>query len=133
MKNANGGGTVTLSSSVSGEILDADQLYSTAGNSALYKINSAYTTAGAVPTCSLTVLAENTYEISSLDAITPSTTCPGGFSITGGICVTVPGYSMGYFCLLYTSDAADERSSVDLGGRRIIKKKNTLVTIIDIL
>ena len=28
-----------------------------------------------------------------------------------------------YDCLLYTSDAADERSSVDLGGRRIIKKK----------
>src|SRR5678815_845815 len=28
-------------------------------------------------------------------------------------------------CLLYTSDAADERSSVDLGGRRIIKKKST--------
>ena len=25
-------------------------------------------------------------------------------------------------CLLYTSDAADERSSVDLGGRRIFKK-----------
>ena len=31
-------------------------------------------------------------------------------------------------CLLYTSDAADERSSVDLGGRRIIKKKNNRVT-----
>ena len=28
-------------------------------------------------------------------------------------------------CLLYTSDAADERSSVDLGGRRLIKKKKT--------
>ena len=28
-------------------------------------------------------------------------------------------------CLLYTSDAADERSSVDLGGRRTIKKKTT--------
>ena len=28
-----------------------------------------------------------------------------------------------YFtCLLYTSDAADEEDSVDLGGRRIIKK-----------
>ena len=27
-----------------------------------------------------------------------------------------------FSCLLYTSDAADERSSVDLGGRRIIKK-----------
>ena len=33
------------------------------------------------------------------------------------------------FCLLYTSDAADERSSVDLGGRRIIKKKkNNIIT-----
>src|SRR5664279_6650545 len=28
-----------------------------------------------------------------------------------------------HFCLLYTSDAADEEDSVDLGGRRIIKKK----------
>ena len=27
-------------------------------------------------------------------------------------------------CLSYTSDAADEEDSVDLGGRRIIKKKN---------
>ena len=30
---------------------------------------------------------------------------------------------VGRVCLLYTSDAADERSSVDLGGRRILKKK----------
>ena len=30
-----------------------------------------------------------------------------------------------WLCLLYTSDAADERSSVDLGGRRIIKKKTS--------
>mgnify|MGYP003381463899 CR=1 FL=1 len=30
-------------------------------------------------------------------------------------------------CLLYTSDAADERSSVDLGGRRIIKKKKQII------
>ena len=28
-------------------------------------------------------------------------------------------------CLLYTSDAADDGESVDLGGRRIIKKKKT--------
>ena len=27
------------------------------------------------------------------------------------------------FCLLYTSDAADDMQCVDLGGRRIIKKK----------
>ena len=32
-------------------------------------------------------------------------------------------YDLSKGCLLYTSDAADERSSVDLGGRRIIKKK----------
>ena len=31
-------------------------------------------------------------------------------------------------CLLYTSDAADERSSVDLGGRRIINKKTQVAT-----
>ena len=33
------------------------------------------------------------------------------------------GLSEGHHCLLYTSDAADEDYSVDLGGRRIIKKK----------
>ena len=33
------------------------------------------------------------------------------------------GAAQSWHCLLYTSDAADERSSVDLGGRRIIKKK----------
>ena len=31
-------------------------------------------------------------------------------------------------CLLYTSDAADERSSVDLGGRRFIKKKKQRIS-----
>ena len=34
-----------------------------------------------------------------------------------------------FICLLYTSDAADERSSVDLGGRRIIKKKKDCVVV----
>jgi len=28
-----------------------------------------------------------------------------------------------YFCLLYTSDAADDMQCVDLGGSRLIKKK----------
>src|SRR5678810_863947 len=37
--------------------------------------------------------------------------------------MTDPGMADVTYCLLYTSDAADERSSVDLGGRRIIKKK----------
>ncbi len=30
-------------------------------------------------------------------------------------------------CLLYTSDAADDLIGVDLGGRRIIKKKNKYI------
>ena len=30
-----------------------------------------------------------------------------------------------YICLLYTSDAADDLLCVDLGGRRLIKKKKT--------
>ncbi len=29
-------------------------------------------------------------------------------------------------CLLYTSDAADDLIGVDLGGRRIIKKKKSV-------
>mgnify|MGYP003381377507 CR=1 FL=1 len=36
-------------------------------------------------------------------------------------------------CLLYTSDAADERSSVDLGGRRSIKKKQTHNTTVSVV
>ena len=38
-----------------------------------------------------------------------------------------------YGCLLYTSDAADERSSVDLGGRRIIKKKKRKKTGVKVM
>ena len=33
----------------------------------------------------------------------------------------------GLSCLLYTSDAADEEDSVDLGGRRTIKKKKKTI------
>ena len=32
-------------------------------------------------------------------------------------------FGLDYDCLLYTSDAADDLTRVDLGGRRIIKKK----------
>eukprot|EP00658_Telonema_sp_P-2_P007486 TRINITY_DN12791_c0_g1_i2.p1 TRINITY_DN12791_c0_g1~~TRINITY_DN12791_c0_g1_i2.p1 ORF type:complete len:240 (+),score=56.24 TRINITY_DN12791_c0_g1_i2:403-1122(+) len=35
----------------------------------------------------------------------------------------VPGLTPDITCLLYTSDAADEEDSVDLGGSRVIKKK----------
>src|SRR5680860_1850928 len=33
-------------------------------------------------------------------------------------------FGKGNLCLLYTSDAADDLLCVDLGGRRLIKKKN---------
>ena len=46
----------------------------------------------------------------------------GAGGMTGIAADTMPTGTMST-CLLYTSDAADERSSVDLGGRRIIKKK----------
>ena len=41
-------------------------------------------------------------------------------------------YVLDNICLLYTSDAADERSSVDLGGRRIIKKKTQVSELRDL-
>ena len=48
----------------------------------------------------------------------------GGSCGTSGLVAAVQGgRGLDTACLLYTSDAADERSSVDLGGRRIIKKK----------
>ena len=40
--------------------------------------------------------------------------------------LSYPNVMLNSFCLLYTSDAADERSSVDLGGRRTIKKKKNI-------
>src|SRR5678815_5862744 len=43
--------------------------------------------------------------------------------LTSGFISGEPVPTTVFTCLLYTSDAADERSSVDLGGRRIIKKK----------
>ena len=43
-------------------------------------------------------------------------------------CTEIGFGSLGIVCLLYTSDAADERSSVDLGGRRIINKKTKVRT-----
>ena len=48
---------------------------------------------------------------------------PNPFSEKSIIRYYIPQNTRNASCLLYTSDAADERSSVDLGGRRIIKKK----------
>ena len=44
-------------------------------------------------------------------------------SIVAPLVINTSPFTLTCVCLLYTSDAADERSSVDLGGRRVIKKK----------
>ena len=41
-------------------------------------------------------------------------------------------FAMSCLCLLYTSDAADDLLCVDLGGRRIIKKKQQTTQGIEI-
>ena len=44
------------------------------------------------------------------------------------ICAACSCHSQGFqYCLLYTSDAADDLLCVDLGGRRIIKKKTDIL------
>ena len=55
----------------------------------------------------------------ALDTLSFYQACRAHLTAEGLLAVNLLGRS----CLLYTSDAADERSSVDLGGRRIIKKK----------
>ena len=49
----------------------------------------------------------------------------GQNSLFGGVAIINPDntYQVVSGCLLYTSDAADDLLCVDLGGRRIIKKK----------
>src|SRR5665811_2612223 len=42
-------------------------------------------------------------------------------------CGTCTSSFTSYTCLLYTSDAADDLTRVDLGGRRIIKKKKNKI------
>eukprot|EP00656_Telonema_subtile_P021850 TRINITY_DN22896_c0_g1_i1.p1 TRINITY_DN22896_c0_g1~~TRINITY_DN22896_c0_g1_i1.p1 ORF type:complete len:115 (+),score=19.53 TRINITY_DN22896_c0_g1_i1:220-564(+) len=69
-------------------------------------------------------------QLSSLLArIQATVDCPAPFAQMFAICQSsvitrgsshLRGYSS---CLLYTSDAADEEDSVDLGGRRLMKKK----------
>ena len=62
----------------------------------------------------------------------------GAFRL-GGIIVGLAGVGHaaqrkgnGSGCLLYTSDAADDLLCVDLGGRRIIKKKKNLNSFVNI-
>ena len=53
----------------------------------------------------------------------PTGSVPAFTDPSGQVVLAEVPVAAAWVCLLYTSDAADERSSVDLGGRRIIKKK----------
>ena len=50
------------------------------------------------------------------------------YALDAGLAAELKDITEAQACLLYTSDAADERSSVDLGGRRIIKTKKQVGT-----
>ena len=50
------------------------------------------------------------------------------FDAATGTRIAVAGDDEPFTCLLYTSDAADDLLCVDLGGRRIIKKKKQTKT-----
>ena len=93
-------GSVNLAAeTVTGLILDADELYSTSGRSSLFEKNSMYDVS-----CSSEILIPNRFEIDQLSVITPSMSCPTAFAsaLTGEVCVTVPPISMGYFKIGFT-------------------------------
>ena len=53
------------------------------------------------------------------------------FEVSAGELAAADAYEVSDYeraCLLYTSDAADDLLCVDLGGRRIIKKKKFSIT-----
>ena len=68
-----------------------------------------------------------TYPLTTQMLAAPFAQVVRGYSFFGFSFVYIifeDGTDLYWACLLYTSDAADEEDSVDLGGRRIIKKKN---------
>ncbi|VTU63197.1 hypothetical protein [Lactobacillus rhamnosus DSM 14870] [Lacticaseibacillus rhamnosus] len=72
------------------------------------------------------VFSKHTVDFGSrvLIATVLAETLPDGPILDVGAGYGPIGLALAKHCLLYTSDAADEGLGVDLGGRRIIKKKN---------
>ncbi len=87
----------TLGTSSGAVILDADQLYSTGGSSALFEINVEYLMCD----YEMETEVENRFEITQLETISPSVTCPGPFAslCPECVCVELPAVSMGYFVI----------------------------------
>jgi hypothetical protein len=73
--------------------INADQLYSTSGRSALFDINHAY------DDCADDY--DNRMEITGSTTSIGNVACPGGWSEDGGVCVRVPPISSGYFVIPY--------------------------------
>lgn len=78
--------------------LTTDQLYSTAGKSQIFRINTFY------DDCHALGYFDHRFEIQGLESEISVTTCPAGIGTapTGGVCVTVPATSAGYFVIPVT-------------------------------
>jgi len=72
--------------------LDADQLYSNSGRSSLFDYNTAYNDCDDLGTYL------NRFELNSISVYENDPDCSGDIP-TGGVCVTVPAYSCGYFTI----------------------------------
>src|SRR5450756_1438765 len=68
------------------------------------------------------IMTEVMRELTNLDLPEPVAPATSRWGILATLAITNPP-STSLPCLLYTSDAADDLLCVDLGGRRIIKKK----------
>jgi len=71
--------------------IDADQLYSTSGRSSLHALNHFYD-----EECEEVGYYNNRFEIQGINIYENDPDCSGSIP-TGGVCVTVPAYSSGYF------------------------------------
>src|SRR5680860_1911802 len=76
------------------------------------------------PIFSLTLIPPNTTTNGRLGLLKRESRTPSSFSIRNPATAGRYSATPAVVCLLYTSDAADDLLCVDLGGRRIIKKKN---------
>ncbi len=78
--------------SIIGHILDAEQLYSTYGNSSIFDINNAY------KPCPAEIGIYGRMSSFTNVVLSCNTICPSVMeTIPGSVCVTVPAISMGYF------------------------------------
>ena len=86
----------------------------------LNKIVDELSTLTVIEAAELSKLLEEKWGVTAAAPVAAAAAAPIILNI---VLILVLIFSKSLGCLLYTSDAADEEDSVDLGGRRIIKKK----------